>query len=126
LIAIADRLGADWPGRARIAAEELSGLAESQAGSLGIELLADIREAFARRELDRFASEALIAELIADPEKAWAEFGRSRKPLTQRQLARLLRPFRIEPKSIRINEQSTKKGYLLTSFEEAFARYLPF
>ena len=30
LIAIADALGADWPGRARIAAQELSGLAESQ------------------------------------------------------------------------------------------------
>ena len=125
LIAIADRLGADWPGRARIAAQELSGFAESQSGSLGIELLADIREAFTRREVDRFASESLIAELIVDPEKAWAEFGRSRKPITQRQLARLLKPFGIEPKSIRMPEQSTKKGYLLEWFEDVFSRYLP-
>ena len=88
LIAIADRLGADWPGRARIAAEELSGFAESQSGSLGIELLADIREAFARREFDRFASESLIAELIARSREG---LGRVR-PLPQADHATPARP----------------------------------
>jgi hypothetical protein len=126
LIAIADRLGADWPTRARMAAESLSGLAESESGSLGVELLGDIRGAFEARNVDRLRSETLINDLAADPEKPWAEFGRRRKPITQRQLASLLKPFGIKSGSIRLSDDSTPKGYLLDQFKDAFARYAPF
>jgi Protein of unknown function (DUF3631) len=35
----------------------------------------------------------LVAALVADPERPWATWGKNDKPLTQNQLARLLRPF---------------------------------
>ena len=123
LIAIADALGADWPGRARIAAQELAGVAESQSGAIGVELLADIRAAFARRDTDRLSSESLIAELILDPERPWAEYGRARKPISQRQLAALLRPFKVSSKDLR-TENHVLKGYALDQLKDVFARYL--
>ena len=123
LIAIADALGADWPGRARIAAQELAGVAESQSGAIGVELLADIRAAFARRDTDRLSSESLIAELILDPERPWAEYGRRRKPISQRQLAALLRPFKVSSKDLR-TENNVLKGYALDQLKDVFERYL--
>jgi hypothetical protein len=44
--------------------------------------------------------------------------------LEPRGLARLLGTFGIAPRSIRIGDK-TPKGYLLSFFEDAFARYLP-
>ena len=48
-----------------------------------------------QNNLDQIASSNLIGHLISDPEKPWAEYGRRRKEITQRQLAALLRPFNI-------------------------------
>jgi len=123
LVAVADAIGSDWPQRARKAALALSNLIEEDR-SLGVELLADIHTSFATRQVDRFSSESLIGDLITDPEKAWVEFGKSRKPLTQRQLAALLKPFGIKPTTIRLSQESVAKGYLLAQFADAFARYL--
>jgi len=125
LIAIADRLGADWPGRARIAAQELSGLAERDSSSLGIELLADIRAVFAAREAnpEPLSSEDLIHALVADPEKPWAEYGKRRKPISQRQLAGLLKPFGLVSKNVRA-KNSVLKGCALDQFSDVFERYV--
>ncbi len=123
LVAVADAIGSDWPQRARKAALALSNLVEEDR-SLGVELLADIHASFATRDVDRLSSESLIGDLITDPEKAWVEFGKRRKPLTQRQLAALLKPFGIKPTTIRLSQESVAKGYLLEQFADAFARYL--
>jgi hypothetical protein len=56
--------------------------------------------------------------------RPWAEFGRNDKPVTQNKLAKLLKPLKIAPSSIRIDEKRTPKGYYLQQFEEAFSRYL--
>jgi len=45
--------------------------------------------------------------------------------ITQKQLAGLLRPYRIESKSVRLPDGRTPKGYDRPQFEDAFARYLP-
>jgi Protein of unknown function (DUF3631) len=50
-----------------------------------------------------------------------------RKPITKNSLARLLKPYKIRPGTIRIGpgERDTAKGYKLVQFMDAFARYLP-
>ena len=57
-------------------------------------------------------------------ERPWPEW-RNGRPITQRQLARLLEPFGIKPKTIWIDDRSAK-GYDIKWFEDVFARYLGF
>jgi Protein of unknown function (DUF3631) len=128
LLAIADLAGSDWPGRAQRAARALSGAQAGDRMSLAIALLTDIKEIFENRaqqkDHDRISSATLITDLTADPEKPWAEYGRRRRPITQRQLAGLLKPFGITSDSVRMSTGGTLKGYLLEWFTEAFDRYL--
>jgi hypothetical protein len=44
--------------------------------------------------------------------------------MTKSVLARLLKPFKIFPTTIRLDGDRTAKGYYLGAFEDAFARYL--
>jgi hypothetical protein len=52
-----------------------------------------------------------------------SEFNRG-KPITKAGLARLLKPFRILPTTIRLDVNHTAKGYYLSAFQDAFTRYL--
>ena len=56
-------------------------------------------------------------------DRPWPEFKRG-QPLSSTQLARLLKPFGIRPKVVRIGA-GTPRGYTLQAFLDAFARYLP-
>jgi hypothetical protein len=121
LLAIADRAGGDWPVRARQAAVELSANGEAEDASIGVRLLADIREAFGDR--DRFATAQLLEALHAMEESPWSEwFG---KPLTPRALAKLLKPHAIGPRSVWMPDTGTAKGYLREQFEDVWSRHLP-
>ena len=124
LLAIADTAGADWPERARAAALRLSGARAEADDSedLAVQLLADVRAAFAERSEERLTSKALTAALSALEGRQWAEICRGR-PITDRLVARLLGRFRVKPKSIRIGD-ATPKGYLRDDLADAFARYL--
>jgi hypothetical protein len=102
---------------------ELSG-DETDTQSHGEQLLADIRGAFVEKEADRLSSDELVAYLVRLEGRPWAEFGKSRKPLTKNGLAALLRPFKIHSRSIRLDDDRTPKGYQRRAFEDAFARYL--
>ncbi len=65
-----------------------------------------------------------LAEYLNDMEdRPWPEYGRSRKPITTVQIARLLKRHTISPGTIR-TEAGTPKGYKLENFENVFARYL--
>jgi Protein of unknown function (DUF3631) len=55
--------------------------------------------------------------------RPWAEYSRGR-PLTKNKLPKLLKPFGITPITIRSNT-TTKKGYHLNRFNDAFSRYMP-
>jgi len=46
------------------------------------------------------------------------------KPLTTRELAKMLKPFGIKPKVIRIGD-ATPRGFERAAFEDAWTRYLP-
>ena len=120
LLAIADLAGGDWPALARKAACDLSGVEED--GSLGVLLLADVREAFGTDKVMR--SSDLIAKLTADPEGPWAEYNRG-KPLTQRQLARMLCEFGIVSDTVHPHGLPQGKGYKRVDLEPQWEAYCP-
>ena len=57
--------------------------------------------------------------------RAWAEWGRSQKPMSKNGLARLLSRFEIRPGTIRFDNGATPKGYTRDQFSEAFSSYIP-
>jgi putative DNA primase/helicase len=124
LLAIADAAGGDWPARARQAAQELSGAAPAEEDeSVGTLLLGDLRTIFEETGEPALFTQLILYSLSERDDRPWAEW-KADKPLTGVQLAKLLRPFCIRPKQIRIGKES-KKGYEQAWFEDAFARYLP-
>jgi Protein of unknown function (DUF3631) len=80
LIAIAEVAGGAWPQKAREAALALSGVAELN-DSTRTQLLADIRAVFEEKECDRLTSEALVAALVAMPDRPWANATTARRSL---------------------------------------------
>ena len=77
LLAIADFAGDEWPSKARKAAVKLSNV--SEASSMGVQLLADIKAIFdgtqdGREPIDAISSSELISELGADAGSRWHEF----------------------------------------------------
>ena len=120
LIAIADLAGGGWPARARRTAETLTAQGSEQ--TTGILLLEDIKVIFAEKAEDKIASSALVERLVDIETRPWGEWSRG-KPITVRQVARLLAPFSIGPVKLRIGT-TTLQGYRLDAFEDAFTRYL--
>jgi hypothetical protein len=120
LLAIADAAGGAWPARARRAAIVLHA-SRDQDDSLGLRLLADTRLVFDGRRVERIFTADLIAALQADDEGPWSN---ERFPLTPHRLARLLHPFGIESKQLRI-EGTSLKGYEREAFLDTWERYLP-
>lgn len=90
LIAIADLAGGSWPARARRAAETLTAQGSEQ--TTGILLLEDIKVIFAEKAEDKITSSALVERLVDIETRPWGEWSRG-KPITVRQVARLLAPF---------------------------------
>jgi putative DNA primase/helicase len=120
LLTIADLAGGNWATRARTAAVTLS--ASSEDDTPAILLLADIRTVFG--SVDRIRSADLAEQLAGLECRPWPEWGRARKPITQPQIARLLRPFDIEPRTVRF-PTGTARGFLRTQFTDTWMRYLP-
>jgi len=120
LLAIADLAGGTWPEDARRAASTLSG--EEGDGAVNVELLRDMRAVFGDDDAVRSAD--LVAKLIADPERPWAEWKHGR-PLTQKQLGGLLRPFGIMSETVSIPGFNDAKGYRRAHFEEVWSVYCP-
>lgn len=89
--------------------------------SLALTLLENVRIVWAPGH-QNMTTASLIDALARLPESLWAE---PEHKLTPKRLARMLRPFGIEPRQVRV-EIGTGKGYQRADFEAAFARYLPF
>jgi putative DNA primase/helicase len=122
LLAIADLAGGSWPQRAREAARLLQGMESSEDGA-GVQLLADLRDLFEGEATERLTSERIVKALGQMEERPWPEW-RQGKSITASQVAKLLKPFGIRPKTMRIGT-STPRGYEIADLEDAFSRYLP-
>lgn len=128
LIAIADAAGGTWPRLARTVAVALSGGADTSGGdaggSLGVQLLSDLRRFFDARNATAYPTEVLLRYLTSVEDSPWPTYYKGR-PMTPRHLARLLHPYGILPKTIRVSATNTPKGYDVADFADAFGRYLP-
>jgi Protein of unknown function (DUF3631) len=143
LLAIAETAGGEWPDRARAAAKELAGEAVEEEEEFKVRLLGDIRQLFLDafpvghaiykpgvdgRPSDgpRLSSADMVRRLLAIEDRPYGSLGKAQRPLTQHELGRALREFRIRPGAVRPFNSKTVvvRGYYLRQFEDAFARYL--
>ena len=125
LVTIADAIG-EAPGRkARQAAQDHCAALDPSDSLPGIRLLADLYRLFQAPQVDKLSSNEICQKLSASDDSPWFENGRAHRPITQHQLANLLRPFKITPKTIRLRGSTvTTKGYEKPDFEETWERYL--
>jgi hypothetical protein len=117
LLALADLAGGAWPRRSRAAAQALSRTRNDD--GIAVAVLAALKSLFAARHTNRLGSRRIVEALTADRTARWVESNRG-KPLSEAQLARLLRSFEIYPTSL-----GRDRGYYLAHCQDAFARYLP-
>jgi hypothetical protein len=123
LLAIADRAGGAWSERARTAALALSGAGAAGDDTQGVELLADIKRAFDASGIAEIPTKALTTALCMDTERPWAAYSKGEQ-ITDRQIAKLLRPFGIISGTVHPPGAPDAKGYRRADFEDAWARYL--
>lgn len=128
LLAVADAAGGDWPRRAREACAALVKASQSNdKGSLGIRLLADLRD-HVLTGTDRLPTVAVLDRLNALDDAPWADF--NGRPLDSRRLSRMLGEYMkannepITPRNIKTGG-SVLKGYYTEDFRDAWARYCP-
>lgn len=129
LLAIADAAGGIWPRLARTVAIALSGGADDDGsdagGSLGVQLLSDLRRRFKAGNATSYPTTELLRYLNEIDDAPWASYAKG-KPMTARHLSRLLRPYGITRQTFRTGAETTVKGYHVADFADAFDRYLPF
>lgn len=128
LIAIGDAASPEWAERSRRACVELQKVRQSADASLGIQLLGDIRSIFERldeKSLDRvehISTEDLVTRLCDLDESPWGDL--RGRPIDARGIARRLRPYDIRPKQVRLDAETTRKGYDRGDFVDPWKRYL--
>ena len=105
--------------------------ASQQDEDAAVTLLRDIRYLFDERRVDRAASVAIVDALNALDDAPWSEWrgiggDQQPRPLSLGELARLLAPFGIWPRTIRPRttaREKTAKGYHRSQFEAAWRSY---
>jgi len=120
LLAVADKAGADWPERARNACVFLVKESRDSTPSLGVRLLADLRQVFGTEY--SMGTQSILAALHNLDEAPWAEM--KVRPLDARGLANLLKPYDVHSGTIRVGS-ITAKGYTREDLSDAWGRYLP-
>lgn len=120
LLALADAAGGHWPQTARQAAVTLVTESKESTPSLGVRLLADLRDVFGDRPA-MFTTDILDA-LNAMEEAPWGNL--RGHPLDARGLSNRLRPYGVKRHQVRIGDE-VNKGYRAKDLHDAWARYLP-
>jgi hypothetical protein len=123
LLGIADRAGGEWPDLARKAALALSGNGAAGDDNQAVELLRDAKKVFDVSKAAELPTKTFIAALCVDAERPWSAHFKG-EPITDRQLAKLLRPFGILSGTVHPPGAPDAKGYRRADFEDAWARYL--
>jgi Protein of unknown function (DUF3631) len=117
LLAIAELAGGSWPDKARKAAVALSG----PETSLGVRLLADVRDAFLTKGVKELTTQKLHDYLVGLEEREWCELNRG-KPVTKAWLSRRLGDLGLTSESV--GDRRRLKGWKLGTFADVFERYL--
>ena len=77
-----------------------------------------VKSLFEDKQTDRLSSAEIVADLEGREDRPWPEFYQG-KAITLRGVARLLEPFKIKPRQIRMRHMQVQ-GYLLVQFKGAF------
>jgi hypothetical protein len=118
LFAIAELAGGAYPATAKAAAQDLAGEGDDDA-TASHALLVALRGVFG--DEDKLSSAAIVAALIARDELPFGGWNDG-SGITQSELARRLKPYRIRPRKVRIGT-TTLQGYARDWFEAAWERY---
>lgn len=118
LLAVADLAGGGWPQRARAACVVLSREDDTDT-SAGIRLLRDLRDVM--HGADSMHGADILDGLHKLDEAPWADWYGS--PLDPRTLARLLRPYGVATRDVKI-AGTVRKGYRREDLHDAWTRYL--
>jgi Protein of unknown function (DUF3631) len=121
LLAIADAVGGEWPKTAREALLRLCVGAQVNDGSVGVQLLRDIKAIFSEKKVNAISSAELCDSLALIETSPWAEWKKGEN-LSTAGLARLLTPFEVYPGEL---PSGKLRGYRLSHFQEAFSLYIP-
>jgi Protein of unknown function (DUF3631)/Bifunctional DNA primase/polymerase, N-terminal len=125
LFAIAEVAGGGWLTEARAAARALSAVDDDE--TYAIVLLGDLRKLFEDEAADggkNLSSMRIVEKLAAMDDRPWPEF-KNGKPITPHGVARLLKGFKIKPRSVRHDDDEISSGYKPEQFADAWKRYLP-
>lgn len=123
LFAVADMAGGEWSDRSRAAALELIEQARDATPSLGLQLLADLRDIFG--DAVALTTEQIIGRLCELPESPWQEVTGG-KPLNARGLAQRLRAYGVRSRKVRAAGASDPlQGYRREELFDVWTRYLP-
>jgi hypothetical protein len=120
LIAIADAAGGEWPGLARKAAVALVAVSKEAEASLGVLLLIHVKAVFG--DAEQLSTDVLLHRLQEIDEAPWSDL--KGKPLNDRGLASRLRQYGIRPQTIRIDGETTRRGYRRQDFLDVWSRYV--
>lgn len=122
LYRIAAALGGDWP--RRIEAAYLAGADSDEAeDSAGVMLLRDLVEMIERHgNPSALSSEDIVGTLTSDDSKPWHEWRRG-KPANARTFAKMLAPYGVKSRDIKMADRTVRKGYRVADILEAFTRY---
>ncbi|MDR0476637.1 MAG: DUF3631 domain-containing protein [Desulfobulbaceae bacterium] len=123
LLAIAELADAATVKAVCDAALTISGNANRGEESAQVQLLRSMRGLFKETGCARLGSKQLVALLKQDGQSLWPTFDHG-KPVNERQVATLLKHFKIEARRFRDSSGVQYRGYLAEDFQEAFARYL--
>ena len=131
LLAIAQLAGGAWPTLAAQAAVALSGH-DGDEDPLAEQVLADLHAifhdpatAFEDPERERLSTARVVELLVALDARPWATYNtKTGKPVTQYQVARLLRRFGVRPVKAKIDAKATN-CYHRSDLEPAWKRYSP-
>ena len=126
LLAIAELGGSTWIHKAHEAAKFLSS-SEKDASPINTELLKDIQKIFEDKHFLKVRTTDLINALCEDEEAPWStynKYGGQIKRITPPMLNKLLKPYGIRSKNIKISNGTVYKGFDKSQFEDAWTRYL--
>ncbi|EYT53520.1 DUF3631 domain-containing protein [Kocuria sp. UCD-OTCP] len=121
LVAIADAAGGHWPLTAREAATQLVTTAKAKPQTLGVKLLADLRDVFKDRET--MLTTDLLGELIRIDASPWGSI--KGEPIDARFLARTLSKYEVPTNQTVRTAKGRGKGYKRADLFDAWERYLP-